>query len=643
MTARRAGIRRAAWLAFAVLAAGLFAAAPGAEKPVIKVRGHKALTTRHLADLVAVPDPLPEWDRQEWGSWAEDAALLIREGYREVGYFDAEDSVVPIFADSILLSKSASQGARKIPAPEYAPPVRIEVRVSEGVRYRFGLVRVDLPPAPFPRFDSTALASRSGRVFNKSYLFRDRREILRFCGDAGFLKATAAESLFYDFDNKAVNVVFKVKPGPALVFDTLLLRIVREGDTTGMPGKTRSSVLRGLFPTEPGDTLSLRDINTFERKLRSTRAFNFVRLRDSGGSAAGAGSAVLLSAEEKVPGEMEVAGYWETQYGLGTDLTWSHANFAGRLQEARLGLTLAQRKQSVLAGYSAPLLFGTSVRFDNDLVSNWYQDSRLQKGAAWFDGDFDISNQSRLSRPLTTWARAVSGAELFGKSEKLSDTTRRARDLNLNFLNSLYLQNLDNPINPSSGQRLALTWGNGGPLLDERELALFKGTRHNWLEAEAAGYLPVGRWMVLALRLDGGRFYGQGGINSGRFYLGGPRSVRSRDWRSVCPKVTDAGKCMEEGIEPAYVLGSAELRLQPFYKATSGFLGHLSGVQIVPFTDYGNVWEVGKHVSESGRGRAVGLGLRYGFLTLFNVRVDYAQDPEDPGQSRWILDLAQAF
>jgi outer membrane protein assembly factor BamA len=236
----------------------------------------------------------------------------------------------------------------------------------------------------------------------------------------------------------------------------------------------------------------------------------------------------------------------------------------------------------------------------------------------------------------------VSGAELFGKSERL-DSVTRARDFNLNFLNSLYLQALDNPINPSQGERLALTWGNGGPLFDNGELALFEEARHNWLEAEAAGYLPVGRWLVLALRLDGGRFFGPGGINSGRFYLGGPRSVRSRGWRSVCPQKTVDRKCLEEGLEPAYVLGSAELRFQPFFKATSGFLGNLNGIQVVPFTDYGNVWEVGKPVTESGRGRAVGLGLRYGFLTLFNIRVDYAQDPEDAGQKRWILDLAQAF
>jgi outer membrane protein assembly factor BamA len=608
----------------ALLLACVLAHASAFAAPRLVVEGNKAFSARRIADQIPLPDPLPEWDREEWTGWAEDAALIVRETYRDQGYFDAQAGVEAVFADS---------------SPRAAPSV-LRVGVFEGARYRFGAVRVGLPPPPFPAFSGT-LASRSGRVFDKKLLFEDRRELLQFCGDAGFLNATAAESLYYDFDRKAVDVVFQVNPGRALVFDTLLFRIHREGDTTGRSGKTRRSVLRGLFPPDPGDTLSLRDINLFERKLKSTRVFNFVRVKDSLADPSHTRSAVFLTAEERVPIELEAVGYWETQYGFGADLSLLHGNLNGRLQEARLGLTLAQRKQSVNVGYSAPLLFGTTVRFDNDLISNWYQDSRLVRDTGWFDGDFDVSNQSRLSRPITPWARAVGTAELFGKSERL-DSVTRARDFNLNFLTSLYLQNVDNPINPSRGARLALTWGNGGPLLEAGRPAVLQN-RHNWLEAEAAAYRPLGRWAVAAVRLDGGRFYGQGGINSGRFFLGGPRSVRSRDWRSVCPQLSAEDNCLEEGIEPAYYLGSAELRLTPFHALAGGNFTWLAGLQIVPFADYGRVWEVGKPVNPSGEGRAVGLGLRYNFLTLFNIRVDYAQDPRDASVNHWFLDLAQAF
>ncbi len=598
-----------------------FGAAELSARPDIVVEGERAFSARRVADLLPLPSPLPAWHPDEWDAWSEDAALLVREGYRDAGFFDAEVAVQ-------LLLPEGQAGVR---------PRRIEVQVVEGERYRFDRVHVRLPEGNYPVFDSTALAVRPERAFDKNHLFRDRRALLQFYGNAGFLRAQAAESLYYDFNDKTIDVVFRVDPGRAIVFDTLLFRIHREGDTTGLPGLTRRSVLRGLFPLDPGDTLTLRDMNTYERKLKSTRVFNFIRLRDSlSDTTAFSRSAVTLVAEERIPGEIEAAGYWETQYGFGIDLTLMQGNLRGSLQEARTGLIFAQRKQSVLAGYSSPLLFGSSYRFDNDFVVNWYQDSRLMRDAGLYDGDFDVSNQSRVSRQLAPWARGVSAAELFGKSEKI-DTVSRVRDFNLNFLNSVYMQRVDNLINPSRGGKLALTWGNGGPLLD------LPGTRHNWIESEASTYLPLSGWMVLALRLDGGRFFGAGGINSSRFFLGGPRSVRSRNWRDVCPVKTAEGGCVQEGIEPAYALGSIELRILPFHAATRGFAARLNELQVVPFSDYGNVWNVGDPLSESGEGRAVGIGLRYGFLALFNLRLDYARDPLDGSVSRWVVDLAQAF
>lgn len=603
--------------------------APAFAAQLVRPEGNTVLSNRQLIEIATCPQEAPDWNHDDWKAWATDAALLVREAYRDLGYFNAEAVVIPVFKDSADSSFES-------------PPEHIVLRVEEGVRYRFGNVRIGLPSPDYPHFDSTKLQSRPGRLFDRARLFRDRREILRFFGDKGFLRAQAAESLYFDPTRGEVDVALRVLPGKALVFDTLLFRIQREGDTTGRPGITNLKGLRHLFPLAPGDTLTLEQLNAYERKLKSTRVFNFVRLRDSlPDSGAVARGVLVLTAEERMPGELDIAGYWETQYGFGVDVSWMHSNLEGTLQEGRLGYTLAQRKQSVLAGYAAPLLFGTLVRFDNELVANWYQDQSLVRDTGWFDGDFDISNQSKLSRQLTAWARGVSGAELFGKSERI-DTASRVRDFNLNFLNSVYLQSLDNWVNPTSGARLAFTWGNGGPLLDDQRIAILRN-RHNWIESELAGYLPLFPGTVLAVRVSGGRFFGQGGINSSRFYLGGPRSVRSRDWRSICPRTTAEGACEQEGVEPAYALGSGELRVEPFRALSGGILGKLSNVQVVPFADYGNVWEPGKALTATGQGRAVGLGLRYGFLSLFNIRVDYARDPKDASVHRWVFDLAQAF
>jgi outer membrane protein assembly factor BamA len=198
-----------------------------------------------------------------------------------------------------------------------------------------------------------------------------------------------------------------------------------------------------------------------------------------------------------------------------------------------------------------------------------------------------------------------------------------------------------------------MTWGNGGSILKSGQILSTSqlqapvGRRHNWLEVETGFYYPLGERLKLAFRLDGGRFFGVGGLNSERFFLGGPRSVRSYGWRRVCP-VQDSltGVCIQEGIEPAYFLTSLEFRTNPFtptFISRDGRWRYLLGLQVVPFVDYGNVWEAGKRLSSSGQGRAYGLGLRYSLLSIFNLRLDYSLDGPERNHDQWVLDLAQAF
>jgi outer membrane protein assembly factor BamA len=202
-------------------------------------------------------------------------------------------------------------------------------------------------------------------------------------------------------------------------------------------------------------------------------------------------------------------------------------------------------------------------------------------------------------------------------------------------------------VNPTRGARFAFTWGNGGRVFDRGELQVPTFGRHNWLEGESSWYLPLHDRLKVAFRLDGGRFYDAGGSNSDRFFLGGPRSVRSFGWRELCPDRNDSTDvCNQEDVEPAYMLSSFEVRTSPFTPSLinpEGRLRHLLGVQVVPFVDYGRVWEVGKSVTGDGEGVAYGLGLRYSLLSIFNLRADVATDGPEFHNWQWVLDLAQAF
>ncbi|MEO7427692.1 MAG: BamA/TamA family outer membrane protein [Fibrobacteria bacterium] len=611
-------------------------AAPCASAVGILFEGNAHLSRKKMDAVVSAPENPEGMSGEDWEDWVDETASAITDLYGESGYLDA---------------------AIKIEAPGWdttdAKDARIRISVREGERYRFGSVSIVTVSHAASFLDAGQLRSRSGKPFEKEVVFRDRREILNAYGDAGFLHARSTESLSPDTAAKLINLEFSVDPGPAIVFDTLLIRNLREGDSTGMPGVTSTRLLKGLLRMHRGDTVSLSSTGSFERKLKSTRVFNYVRLRDSLLADKGEGSALVLSTEERVPGEADASVFFETQYGGGVAANWTHGNMLGQLHEGRLGGSWAQRKQSGYAGYASPLFFGTSLRFDNDLVANWYQDSELQKEAGSYEGDFDLTDASRISKSFTSWSRGVSTAELAGQSEKVlaaigakTDSVVVDRTFNLNFINSLYFSFLDDAVSPTRGLRWSFTWGNGGSFFRANQIDIPVTSRHNWLEGESAFYYPLSERIKLAFRLDGGRFFGDGGSNSERFFLGGPRSVRSYGWRKVCPERDSSEVCTKIGLEPAYFLTSYEIRSSPFSSAfinPEGRWKWLLGVQVVPFMDYGNVWQVGKTVTPEGKGRAYGLGLRYSLLSIFNLRVDYAVDAWKPAHQAWVLDLAQAF
>jgi outer membrane protein assembly factor BamA len=400
-------------------------------------------------------------------------------------------------------------------------------------------------------------------------------------------------------------------------------------------------------PYGRGDTVRASDNDRVIEKLQYTGAFNYVRIKDSLESEGGGESALILFAEEQVPGRLQGSVFYETQYGAGVSLEGRHSNIAGTLNELRASKQFAMRRQTVSAGYGSPLTFGYLVRFDADADANWYQDKpRIHDSLGLYDGDFRGVGSARLTFPWSYWLNTVANAEVEGKSRIIDDTAGRERHLNLNFIETAGLTFVNNAMDPTRGVRFTFTWGNGGPLYKQDRLR-FGEFRHNWLEARTSQYwyYPPLRPLKLATRLDGGRFFGNGEANSDRFFLGGSRSVRSFDYQGLCTEYSDKGICIAENKTLAYALASAELRLELFalgFVNPRTWMRHLLPLQVVPFADYGKVWEVQENPAprKPVRGYAYGLGFRYPLLGIFNMRVDFVRG--NGSQDFWI-DLAQAF
>ena len=590
--------------------------------------------------------------------WAADAEWLVERHYRERGYLDA-------------------RVAATVTAGEEERDWTVTIVVEEGRRYRYDAVRVIVDgdsAAAVPGDFSPRL--RAGRPYAEAEVIREGREIRRAFGNAGFVRADVRQHILLRDSAATASVTYTVDRGAAVVFDTLIVRTRRSsGPSTpvdSMAGLTRESLLRSFLDYRRGDTLRIDLNDAVIEKLLSTGQFNSVRLEDELLEDGSGRSRLILDTEEKVPGRVGGSIYYETQYGFGVSAQAAHSNLAGTLQEGRLGAGLAQRRQTANIGYGSPLLFGTLLRFDNDLRVEWYQD--LLPDAAPFQGDFRAANFASLSRAFGPSVRWVGGAELEYKSRVVADSAGLLSRENaglLTFMNTGFLTMLDNPFNPARGARLALTLGNGGTVYDRGAVRGF-GERHNWVEGRTAFYrnLPGYRQFIGAVRLDAGRFFGGGGQNADRFFLGGPRSVRSYGFRQLCPDAPapEVGSCplQESALEPAYFLASAELRLSPFefpWMSSRGVAGFFKPIELVPFVDYGKVWNLRggetfalnrEFLTEGhGRGLAVGGGFRYPLFAVFTLRLDAAWGRPGAGSffgatshrlpDQWLIDLAQAF
>ena len=688
-----------------VLLSALAAARAGI---AIHITGNSGLPKRKLIEVIA-PEP-DDYGKDGLRSWREDAEFYLADLYRSRGYFevqikselkkrgedpkdwDAEitvsegpryifdtvrvaaadlrsrDQVAPFrqTLDTATESDAAPAGlAPSLPKP--AAPKRSTPSADTGKQTKGASGAPTLPvtvdtgaakaepvarPPAGPAVDSGDLEARRGKPFRDDALLVDRRYLLRLFGNAGFVRVEADDKVDVRPATHSVAVDYLVDPGQPVIYDTVVIRNTRAPPADTVPGITREAMLKSLIPYDRGDTVRVSANDKLVEKLQYTGAFNYVRIKDSLISDTSGRSELFLYTEEHVPGNLRSSVFYETQYGPGFSMDARHSNVAGSLDELRTGFSYALNRQSMYGGFGSPLTFGYLIRFDDDITFDWYQDKAgVNDRYGPYQGDFVWANSARLTWPWSYWLRLVGDAELEAKSRIIDSVETRERDLSLNFIETAYFTFVNQPMDPTRGVRFALTWGNGGPL-QRQDVWRFTEYRHNWFEAQTAQYyyLPQLNMVKLATRLDGGRFFGDGGPNSQRFFLGGSRSVRSYFFQDLCPEKSVDGVCVGQDETLAYFLASAEVRLEPFWFIRPQSKWKLiAPLQIVPFVDYGKVWDIprGFSLTEAGgslppgQGYAEGLGIRYPLLGIFNLRLDWVL--RGSGGHRFWLDLAQAF
>jgi outer membrane protein assembly factor BamA len=590
-----------------------------------------------------------------------DVTLAIQEGQRYTF-----DSVRVVVVQDTQEAKEA-QGTEKARAGRGAED-SLKVGVDTAGKDTVKLSPPQQAPQPALVADTAGLAAKRGRPYREDLIFEDRRFLLQSYGNSGYVRARVDDKVAIKADTRTVKVDYLVEPSYPVIFDTLILRNQRAAPADTLEGITRDNILRSLVRYDKGDTVRISGNDRLLEKLQYTGAFNYARIKDSLLPGPQHRSALILQLQERIPGNLRSSVFYETYTGPGVSLDVRHSNFAGTLDEVRGGTSLATLRQNLYMGYGSPLTFGYLIRFDDDFSVNWYQDQDIHaqgtdSAEGWFGGDFLAVNSARLTWPWSYWLRLVGNAELESKSRMLTLESRE-RSLNLNFIQTAYFAFLNQTLDPSRGIRFSPSWGNGGPFIEDGRFR-FTEFRHNWLEIQSGYYYyyPGVKPVKFAFRADGGRFFGEGGTNSDRFFLGGGRSVRSYGFRELCPEMETAATsdgdsvsvCSTKNQTLAYFLTSYEVRVAPFafgFINARGRWKSLLPLELVPFYDFGKVWNTdrgfaltGASHQGHGQGVAKGLGFRYPLLGIFNLRIDFAYGRERDSNwpDAWIVDLAQAF
>lgn len=660
----------------------------------VKITGNVQLKDRHIREVLS-PEP-ESYNKDGILTWQEDAQFYTLDLYRRNGYFDAKvdvdmraragggkedwDASLAITEGErylydtvrVVVVEDTSAAAEKAKAEAGTDPDSIPITTVDTA----GVDTLKMaPPQQAPQqalvVDPDDLKARQGKPYQEEAIFQDRRFLLQRYGNSGYVRAKVDDKVTVRAETRTVKVDYLVEPSEPVLFDTLIIRNQRAAPADTLEGITRDAMLRSLVKYDKGDTIRISGTDRLIEKLQYTGAFNYVRIKDSLMSGPAHGSALILQVEERIPGNFRTSTFYETYSGFGVSADLRHSNVAGSLNEVRGGGALASLRQSVYAGYGSPLTFGYLIRFDDDFSVNWYQDQSVHhpgtdSSERLFGGDFRAINSARLTWPWSYWLRLVGNAEVESKSRMLGADSRE-RSLNLNFIQTAFFAFLNQALDPTRGVRVAPSWGNGGPLIEDNKFR-FTEFRHNWLEIQSGYYWyhPNFKQAKLAMRLDGGRFFGEGGTNSDRFFLGGGRSVRSYGFRELCPEteavLDTAGNvidrvCSTKNQTLAYMLGSFEARLAPFgfgLPPSKGVMKHLRPLEVVPFYDFGKVWDVNNGFAFSGggpghqshgQGMAWGLGFRYPLLGIFNFRMDlpYGRGRDSYWPDALIIDLAQAF
>jgi outer membrane protein insertion porin family len=551
----------------------------------IVIEGAKGLTPKQIKAVMAT----------------QERQYLIFRGTVQRQKLDEDlDRIVALYNDYGYIQARVDSSDIKVDRERGRATIRIVV--VEGAQFRVGGIDVTgntvLPSEEIRR----RVRLRTGEPFSRSELRDSVRGIQDLYGVIGRANAEINPSLAQDAANLRISLTFEITEGPEVYVE----RINISGNT-----RSEDKILRREIPMHEGDLFTTAKLVRARQRITNLGYFEQVRATTAPGASK---ERVIVNIEvvERPTGAFSIgAGYSSQDAFVGT-LDLSQRNFLGRGWEVYMRLRAGTEVLQGAVGFTEPWLFDRPLSFGFDLFSN--QRDYDQYSVRSLGGDI------RLSHPVGDFSRAsliyrVSQDEVFDVAADAGQALQDEAGTTLTNVIGLSLSRdtRDSALEPTRGNNSFVSFDLAG--------LVFGDAKFYRVIAATSFFFPAWRDHVLAFRIMGGYIDGYGGDTVPlfeRFFLGGPNSIRSFEFRDISP-ADASGDLIGGNIE---LVANLEYIIPLWF----GFRGVL-------FFDAGNVW--GPAIPGAVTGAtfditqlkyAVGAGLRWN-SPFGPLRVDYGINP----------------
>jgi outer membrane protein assembly factor BamA len=599
-----------------------------------------------------------------WLPWA-DAEYFNRE------QFDADlGRLRAFYADRGY--PSATIEAVDVTLNETRTAVRLRVRINEGTPLVVEDVRLtgfEVVPDQVRQEARDSIPIREGSPLDRRLLAASREQAGFLLRDRGYPAARVDVRDEPGSASDRVRLVVAATPGMRADFGELSMVGLTDLD---------DATVRRTLAFRPGDLYRESLVLESQRRLVALGMLNFAHVSPSvagqpasgeladvdaaavanGGDpavAAAVGASpsatvpMTVTVVEGDPTNLRVGLGYGSEEGPRGSLNWRHTNFLGQARRLSLDGRYSLRLREFSADLLQPYVLARAVSVRARAGASWATEPNYT--ARRVGGRGSVEYQHRRSRgparaPLEHLLRGTyvnEALEYRVKPETLEDLTRFDELVALGFdpvtgsgsgrLASFELDLRRSQVDAEIGTRQGYTLS----LLLEHAAPALGGTFHfNEVQAEARGYIPVGRLGVWAARVRSGSLLADTALDvpfSERYFLGGANSLRGWGRFQVAPLTADGlpvgGRAMLEA--------STELR----FAITGDFGGAV-------FVDAGEVWNDPADLRLSGLRASVGPGLRYASpIGMLRLDLGYQLTPiEDlvvsgePERRRWRIHLS---